>query len=496
MIQLVRKLSLLSVFCLPLLLKAQSVSTFTGTVFRDSNGDGIQDPGEEGIPGVLVELRGGATASTLNAAVLTDADGHYTVSDTDLPDASNYQLRYYYPREAFSITTTGFSTSGNIISGYTRSSNFTIAGGTPLDEEVSLGLEPVYETLSFSAVKGLAGTNWGPEHLTLPKSPAGYGVLKEVKLYINYHVVNPSAVITNNDGTNPGSGNFQTGATFTVGTPFDEDVLGPSTFSYQHPLVMLAPGESISQSNLHHAQGAIWHEYDEAYFSSFEGSDTFNVPFESTGSSAIIVNSGNVTGTISTLSAPGVFVVYIYEEGSLPVNLVNFDAVPEGGSVTLQWSTANESNSLSFEVERSNNARIWTKIGTVAASGESESLRTYHFPDQNALKGTSYYRLKMIDRDGSFDYSPLVSVANRFGTGAVQAFSYPNPASEVIFLENLESSRLDGVSIISSTGKSVKVGLTYDNHNGIDVRDLPEGIYFLKYHYEGELKTIKFLVKK
>lgn len=474
---------------------AQGTSTFDGVIFRDLNGNGTQDAGEEGIPGVLVELRGGATATTLNASVLTKADGSYSLSDTDLPDASNYHLRYWYPREAFGISTPGFTTAGNTASGHTRSGNFVVSGGAPLDETLNLGLEPVFETLSFSAVRGLAGTNWGPENLTLPQTPSGYGVLKEVKLYINYHVVNPSAIITNNDGTNPGIGSFQTGASFTVPTPFDGGAVTPGSFTYQHPSINLSAGQSTTVTNLHHSQGGVRYDYDASNFNDFIGGGTFDVPFSSNGASAIILESGNVTGTISTQSAPGIFVVYIYEENSLPVRLASFSARAEAGIGILNWSTTEETNSFAFEVERSTNGKKWAAIGTVAAKGESDKLANYTFPDAGLTKGVNYYRLKMIDRDGSFNHSHLISLKSSFGK-EIKAVTYPNPTSEAVFLQNVDAREIKSIDVIGTNGRALLNSKVYDPSKGIDVRDIPNGLYLVRYTLAtGEQETVKVIVR-
>lgn len=78
---------------------AQGTSTLDGVVFRDLDGNGTQDPGEEGIPGVLVELRTGITPSSLYLSALTNASGSYSLSGANLPDASDYHLRFWYPRK-------------------------------------------------------------------------------------------------------------------------------------------------------------------------------------------------------------------------------------------------------------------------------------------------------------------------------------------------------------------------------------------------------------
>ena len=113
----------------------------------------------------------------------------------------------------------------------------------------------------------------------------------------------------------------------------------------------------------------------------------------------------------------------------LPVELVQFTATAEGRSaVRLAWATASEKNSQAFEVERSADGRTFARIGTVAAAGSSSAVRSYELLDARLPTGAAllYYRLKQVDADGTFSYSPVRTVAL---TGAAAGLAlYPNPA--------------------------------------------------------------------
>ena len=111
----------------------------------------------------------------------------------------------------------------------------------------------------------------------------------------------------------------------------------------------------------------------------------------------------------------------------LPVELVTFTATAEGNrAVRLAWATATEKNSQAFEVERSADGIAFDHIGTVAAAGSSSSARSYGLVDVK-LPGAAllYYRLKQLDLDGTFAYSPVRSVAL---VGHAGLSLYPNPA--------------------------------------------------------------------
>jgi glucose/arabinose dehydrogenase len=99
----------------------------------------------------------------------------------------------------------------------------------------------------------------------------------------------------------------------------------------------------------------------------------------------------------------------IVDANALPVKLVTFSGNREAQSVTLNWRTSEEENFNRFEMEYSSNASQFSKVGTIQ-SQSSEKGSAYTFSHAPALQGTAYYRLKMIDNDGSFAYSRIVTV--------------------------------------------------------------------------------------
>jgi len=119
-----------------------------------------------------------------------------------------------------------------------------------------------------------------------------------------------------------------------------------------------------------------------------------------------------------------------------PVELVTFDARRTGSSVTLDWATATEQNSGWYEVERAVNVGgelAFERIQTVPAAGNSTSRREYTSVDNNVRTGSYVYRLRMVDRDGTFEYSDEVAVV--IGDNANNALAIgearPNPVSGI-----------------------------------------------------------------
>lgn len=113
----------------------------------------------------------------------------------------------------------------------------------------------------------------------------------------------------------------------------------------------------------------------------------------------------------------------------LPVALIAFTATAQSNTaVRLAWVTASEKNSHAFEVERSLDGKAFERIGTVAAAGSSSSRLTYELFDAQLPSAAGlYYRLKQVDQDGAFSYSPVRLVGLQ-GAAAGPSL-YPNPAS-------------------------------------------------------------------
>jgi hypothetical protein len=119
-----------------------------------------------------------------------------------------------------------------------------------------------------------------------------------------------------------------------------------------------------------------------------------------------------------------------------PVELITFDARRNGSSVTLDWATATEQNSGWYEVERAvntGNDLVFERIETVPAAGNSTSRREYNAVDNNVRTGSYVYRLRMVDRDGTFDYSDEVAVVIGDNANSTLAIgeARPNPVSGI-----------------------------------------------------------------
>lgn len=177
----------------------------------------------------------------------------------------------------------------------------------------------------------------------------------------------------------------------------------------------------------------------------------------------------------------------------LPVTLVNFAAAKSENIAKLNWSTSSETNSDRFEIQRSSDGKTWTDIGTVQSNGDvNESLSRYTFDDIEPLSGENLYRLKMVDRDGTFGYSRIRSVI--FDT--ITSFAiYPNPAVDKLIISTNDWTKIKSVQILNISGNVVK---ETNNEMGpeINVDALTPGSYILRLlHTTGAQETQKFVKK-
>lgn len=166
----------------------------------------------------------------------------------------------------------------------------------------------------------------------------------------------------------------------------------------------------------------------------------------------------------------------------LPVTLVAFTAQAQGSTATaLAWSTASEKNSARFEVERSTNGTAFDRIGTVPTTGNSSSPRSYSLADETlpAKAGLLYYRLRQVDTDGTFTYSP-VRVVNRNLAVTTQLVVYPNPAREFVHVQLIGPMAMEPLQLLDAHGRTVRTHLTLEADGVLSLTGLPVGLYVLR----------------
>ncbi|WP_345221292.1 T9SS type A sorting domain-containing protein [Hymenobacter koreensis] len=166
----------------------------------------------------------------------------------------------------------------------------------------------------------------------------------------------------------------------------------------------------------------------------------------------------------------------------LPVELISFTARYADQQVLLNWATAQEKNSASFNVERSADGKAFETISTVEAAGESSSRRNYTFADRRPVGGTSYYRLKQIDRDGTFTHSAVLAVqAGRITSNELQAYGRNGQLN----VEMQASAPCKALRVMDSMGRVLYTENINEDNTGSFVRQIPlqrtgNGVYIVQ----------------
>jgi hypothetical protein len=157
-----------------------------------------------------------------------------------------------------------------------------------------------------------------------------------------------------------------------------------------------------------------------------------------------------------------------------PVKLIVFDGVMRRYGAELNWQTENELNTDKFEIQRSNSGIEFYSVGSVKAKGNSSALVSYQFADGTIKQGVNYYRLRMIDKDGKYEYSNIITLKAEFPVKAFAVIS--NPVKNEL---RIASSMKATLRLVDAGGRVVKRINIKEGVNTFDINNLSNGIYYL-----------------
>jgi len=199
---------------------------------------------------------------------------------------------------------------------------------------------------------------------------------------------------------------------------------------------------------------------------------------------------GNASGTIfrfeqaQSATQPTLASGALTSPSPLPVVLTAFTGQATSTGNILRWTTASETSSDYFEVERSADGQEFTKIGQLAAAGTTTATHGYQFTDA-AAAATSYYRLRQVDFDGTASYSPVVTLA-----ASAHALSTTKPVAYPTVFTNELNVTLPGadtqaatVALLTTDGRPVysrSVQLSAAPQALAELPTLAPGIYLLR----------------
>jgi len=172
----------------------------------------------------------------------------------------------------------------------------------------------------------------------------------------------------------------------------------------------------------------------------------------------------------------------------LPVTLTSFTVGKEGTQAILKWETTWETNSDHFEIQHSTDAKQWREIGTLTSKGESKEVARYQYVHSNPVNGVNYYRLKMIDLDGTYAFSRVRDVS----VNAPEAVMvYPNPVINEATIATQDWTKVKEIYLINTAGKRIAVSTASDK---VDLSKISAGIYVLQVNQlNGSVSTTKIV---
>ncbi len=182
---------------------------------------------------------------------------------------------------------------------------------------------------------------------------------------------------------------------------------------------------------------------------------------------------------------------------TLPVTLTEFVAKASSNGAVLNWKTASEDKFNGFEVEhRTDNSDFKAINGAFISGGKN----TYSYTHNNPVNGNNYYRLKMVDQDGTFEYSDIEVVQYGLANADVKIQCYPNPVTEqlnisfnayavgeaIISLQDLQGRTINKTKVNAASG---------DNQAVINTSSLNKGVYLVNISLNGKALGSQKVVK-
>ncbi len=162
---------------------------------------------------------------------------------------------------------------------------------------------------------------------------------------------------------------------------------------------------------------------------------------------------------------------------ALPAVWGSFTAEKINNSAVLKWTTITEQNTDHFAVERSFDGRTYTEVATVKAAGNSTVTQSYSYTDLKPVKGNNIYRIRLVDRDGKYNYSDAKTL--NFDDIKNLISVSPNPAHGKVILTVKQNQKMLQVQLFNSVGQQVASSTLSGETLTIDVTKLPRGSYYI-----------------
>ena len=187
-----------------------------------------------------------------------------------------------------------------------------------------------------------------------------------------------------------------------------------------------------------------------------------------------------------------------FDDSSIPVELISFEATLSKNEVFLQWSTATEINNSGFEVQR-RAENDFERIGFVRGNGTSTLVNHYQFRDSDLITGNLIYRLKQIDFSGAENFSNEIIVDIKVPDKFELQQNFPNPFNPSTLIQyQVPENTFVRLKVYDSLGKEISTLVNEQKNAGLysvnfDAQELSSGVYFYTL-YVGDFITMKKMI--
>jgi len=205
-------------------------------------------------------------------------------------------------------------------------------------------------------------------------------------------------------------------------------------------------------------------------------------------------SSGTITSSLVSNFSPFTLGSINKNTDPLPITLTDFSVECLNNGPFIQWTTLSELNNNYFEIEQSVDAIHWNTIHQTPGAGNSTSEKRYSYTGEYSLNTDYFYRLKSVDFDGTYYYSPLVFLKS-CSDNYTEFTLYPVPSEGIINLGY--SGKIDNIGkmeIYNLLGEKI-----FSNSGFLSTIDLsgqPNGPYYIVAYYGNNRIIEKFMISK
>ncbi|QES90049.1 T9SS type A sorting domain-containing protein [Rhizosphaericola mali] len=430
--------------------------TISGSVLDDKNGltdNLVNNTGTATLPtGQYVNLINNATSSVIASSAVSAAGAYNfsTTGSTGTQPSSGYSLK---------LTTAATSTTATQSSGWVFTGQSSTNGGSNIGTggtgNVSISSIPTANATYFYGINSI------PTATLVNKGPYTINQFPLTDLTNYRGILSSDANATTLSGTDAEDGTLGTGSSFKI-----VSLLNGTQLYYG--------SSSISSTQL--VAGSTITNYTPSLLRMYSPLSSTGVYF--------------TYQSIDQASTPSTNQTYtIYSSYPLPVVLSDFIAKLNNNIATLSWKGVTEINFSTYYIEASSDGSNFNTIGQIKGTG-SRSVYSFQY---NLTQPLTYFRLNMVDLDGTIKYSDIISL-NKSNLNTSLSL-YPNPTAGPLTINNLPEGDKN-IVILDLNGRVLHSYQTSNLSLNIDLPNLTAGIYLVKIKGKnGDINTLKFIKK-